>query len=127
MNKEKWMYQLGNSDIWNGEEFETKEEALKEGMKERGLNERLRTGQQESVEISGIDVDLLLENVAENTVCEVGEVGEDFLMDVSKEEQKELEEELNKVFFEWVNKYGYNPSFFKIVNIEEIEGAKNNE
>ena len=119
------MYQFGESEIWMGEEFKSKEEAIKAAEKEfkndkslRGLN--LYVGQQESVSVSGIDVDLLLENIAENTTCEIGEVGEDYLMDVSKEEQEELEEKLNKVLFEWIEKYNYNPNFFKIVNIEQV-------
>lgn len=121
MNNDKWMYQLGNSDIWNGEEYETKEEALKEGIKAREGNELLRIGQQESVGASGIDIDLLIENVAENTIDEFSEVGEGYLDDVTTEHREELEEKLNEVFFEWVNKYGYNPNFYRVVNIEEIE------
>ena len=121
MNNNEWMYQLGNSDIWNGEVYETKREALKEGIKAREGNELLRIGQQESVGVSGIDIDLLLENVAENTIEELSEVGEDYLEDVTIEHRQELEEKLNEVFFEWINKYGYNPSFYRVVNIEEIE------
>lgn len=122
---DKWMYQFGESEIWRGEDFDSKEEAIKAALEEIKEDETLKysnlyVGQKESVSVAGIDIDLLLENVAENTTCEVGEVGEDFLMYVSKEEQEELEEKLNKVFLEWVEKYKYNPDFFKIVNIEEV-------
>ena len=106
--------------------FDTKEEAIQSGLDALKEDETLQgstlyVGQKESVCTSSIDIDLLLENVAENTTCELSEVGEDYLMDVSKEAQDELEEKLNDVFFEWIKKYNYEPTFYKIVNIEEVE------
>ena len=129
MSKEQWMYQLGDSDIWVGKSYETKEEAIKEGIKARESedmfeNLKLSIGQQESVGVSGIDIDLLLENVAENTIEELSEVGEGFLQDVTIEHQEELEQKLNDVFFEWINKHKYNPEFYRVVNIEEVKVEK---
>jgi len=127
MSKEKWLYQFGDSEIWReDDEFDTKEEAIQSGLDALKEDETLQgstlyVGQKESVCTSSIDIDLLLENVAENTTCELSEVGEDYLMDVSKEAQDELEEKLNDVFFEWIKKYNYEPTFYKIVNIEEVE------
>lgn len=127
MNKEKWLYQFGNNEIWmQCEEFDTKEEAIQAGLEEIEKDESLRdsllyVGQKEKVHTSSIDIDSLLENVAENTICELSEVGEDYLMDVSIEAQDELEEKLNDVFFKWIEKYNYEPKFYKIVNIEEVD------
>lgn len=121
----KWMYNLRGYEIWNGEEFDTREEAIIEGKKEieeEGLpNDSFEIGQIAEVFVSGVDVDYILENVAENTTDEVGEVGEDYLDDVTKEDRDELEEKLNEVLFKWIKEHKYEPNFFKIENTEKIE------
>ena len=127
--KSKWMYQIGESEIWsNSSEFNTKEEAVSEGRKEvLSENKTMQEdaymyfyiGMIEKVEPTGVDVDWMLENIAENTVDGM-EVGEDYLCDVTKEHQEELEEKLNEVLFSWMEKYKYNPTFFRIINIEKI-------
>ena len=124
----RWMYSLTNSEIWTGETFETKEKAITEGYKEalemqeeEFYKDYFNVGQCVEVLPSGIDVEFLLENIAENTTDDVGEVGDDYLMDVTKEHQRELEEKLNNVLFEWMDKYNYKPTFFKIENIERVE------
>ena len=123
------MYQIGESEIWsNSSEFDTKEEAVSEGRKEvLSENKTMQkdvyiyfyVGMIEKVEPTGVDVEWILENIAENTVDGM-EVGEDYLCDVTKEHQEELEENLNEVLFSWMKKYKYNPTFFRIVNIEKI-------
>ncbi|MBB6716250.1 hypothetical protein [Clostridium gasigenes] len=125
---DKWMYSLTDSEVWQGEEFNTKEEAITEGRKEaiRGQEEEFRNdyfsvGQIEKVFPSGVDVENILENVAENTRADICEVGDDYLYDVTENHSQELEEKLNEVLFEWMKKYEYEPTFYAIKNIEQIE------
>lgn len=127
--KNKWMYQIGESEIWsNSSKFDTKEDAVSEGRKEvLSENKTMQedaymyfyVGMVEKVDPTGVDVDWMLENIAENTADGM-EVGEDYLCDVTKEHQEELEGKLNEVLFSWMEKYKYNPTFFRIVNIEKI-------
>jgi hypothetical protein len=131
----KWMFNIGGYDIWTGEEFDTNQKAIEEGRLEviaenkinleRGFaNEAIKSfdvGQIASVSPCGVDVDSILENIAENTGDEVGEVAEDYLMDVANEDAAELEEKLNEVLFTWMKKHNYEPNFFVMENIEEIE------
>ena len=129
----KWMYEISDGSVWTGEKFDTKEECIENGRvaleaynKDRintngTKRDMFRIGQVEKVLPSGVDVDFILENVAENTTIDTLEVGEDYLMDVKREHEEELEEKLNEVLFDWIDKYGYNPDFFKIVNVEEIK------
>lgn len=133
MTNGKWMYEISDSNIWTGKEFDSKKECIENGrialeaynkdMKNTSGKERskFRIGQVEKVLPSGVDVDFILENVAENTTIDTLEVGEGYLMDVKREHEEELEEKLNEVLFDWMDKYGYNPDFFKIVNVEEIK------
>lgn len=44
-----------------------------------------------------------------------------FLENVSSEHFDELEEKLNNVFLEWMNKHDYNPNWFEVVGIEEVD------
>ena len=133
MKTGQWMYQIGESDIWDsGEYFNTKEEAIAAGLGEvieenNTLTEKFqhanfRIGIVEDCSNShGVDANNVLECIAENIYDEVGEVAEDYLNDVTLEHRNELEEKLNDVLFAWMEKYNYSPSFFKIVNIETIE------
>ena len=119
----KWMVNTNlYSDIWRGEEFDTKEQAIKEGRKqamEEGLN-KFEIGETEPPLNVGIDVDRVIEDVQAIMYDDIGEVAEDYLDDVSKEHLLELEEKLNEVFFKWQKEHGYEPNFYKIINIEEI-------
>ena len=53
----------------------------------------------------------------EDVVNEFGEVAEEWLEDVTKEEEKDLSDMLSAAFTAWAKKYGHMPSFYKLVNI----------
>ena len=96
---DRWTYEVNlNSDIWNGEIFDTKEEAIAEGRKE-------------AIEYKKDSF----------KYDEVGEVAEDYLDDVSKKDALELEEKLNEVFYKWQEEHNYKPSFYKVISEEIIK------
>lgn len=115
--KGKWMYELCDREIWSGEEFDTKEEAITAGKDDLILLNKARkengdktiksfqVGQIKEVAPCGVDVDFILENVAENTAQGM-EVGEDYLCDVTDEHSAELEQKLNDVLFAWMKEHG---------------------
>lgn len=126
--KGKWMFNLDDNEIWQGDEFDTKEEAIKAGIEELEKPENegyysnnFQVGQITEVPVSGVDVESILDNVAENTTCECGEVGEGYLYDIADEHLNELEQKLNDVLFAWMEKYDYEPDFYIIENTETIE------
>ena len=127
-----WMYNINESETWEGEQFETKQEAITQG-KEQAIHDNefyikcgvpkkcvssYEIGQISQVFPSGVDVDSILENVAENTGDEAGEAAEDYLMDVTNEDSTELEEKLNEVLFDWMKRHSYEPDFYIMENIE---------
>jgi hypothetical protein len=129
----EWMFNIGARDVWIGESFKTKEMATEEGKAEVVSDNKLRmkqgypviksfeVGQIAEIHPSGVDIESILENVAENTSEQVGgEAGEDYLCDVSKEDSDELEQRLNNVLFAWMEEHGYEPDFWIMENIEEI-------
>ncbi|KAB3535654.1 hypothetical protein F8154_05850 [Alkaliphilus pronyensis] len=118
-----WTYEYCNRDIWTtGIWFFTKEEAIRAG-KIMAKNEGVVTfevGQKLEISMPGIDTDWLLERISESVYDEVGEAAETYLEDVKKEHRDELEEKLNEVLFDWAKKYGYQPTCWKVVNIETM-------
>jgi len=130
----KWMFNIGHYEVWTGECYETKQEAIEIGKSEaiaenkinieRGFDieaiKLFEVGQIAQVTASGVNVDSILEDIAENTGDEIGEVAEDYLNDVTKEDSDELEQKLNDVVFAWMKDRGYEPNFWIMENVEEI-------
>lgn len=126
-NEGKWMFYKDYDGNWsNGDSdyYDTKEEAITQGFDTypREDYDKFYVGQVESANTSiKIYADNILEQVADHVYDDVGEVAEDYLNYVKQEDKNILEELLNRTLINWMNEYGYNPSFFKIVNTERIE------
>lgn len=67
-----------------------------------------------------VDVDVLLENLQQTAEGSHygGEYAEGWLDDVSKEHQEELESQLTAVFYKWMNKHGYLPTWRKLIAVD---------
>lgn len=123
---EEWIAEITDTDseIWNSDiEGDTREEVIKEGMKmakEDGLA-MFRIGRQIPVGVPTLDIDSILEDAYYQVYNEVGEVAEEFLEDVTSQQQKELEEKLNEVFFNWIKQHKLEPTCYSIINDEWIE------
>lgn len=121
-NKEIWIYSERKDLYWEySEEFNTIDEAIKCAKADDEIEDYVFVGKKTPARICDIDVDSLLENIAENTTDGFDEYADGFLENVTKEHFDELEEKLNNVFLEWVNKYNYNPTWFEVIDIKEIE------
>ena len=123
---EEWLAELTETDceIWGSDiEGNSREEVIKDGMKaakEDGL-ESFRIGRKIPVGVPTLDVDDILERAYEQVYNEVGEVAEGFLNDVTLEQQNELEEQLNEVFYNWINKYKLQPNCYTVLDDEVIK------
>ena len=142
----KWMCN-GNidSDAWEASEyFDTKEEAIEAGKKAlrefiadpeneydqsdvlghvyeeyEGIHTIFAVGQLNSPSLR-IYADTVIESLQEQSGERCGEVSETFLDDVTKEQEKDLEEKLNAVLNEWLTKYNHQPTFYYLDNIEKV-------
>ncbi|EPY2283472.1 hypothetical protein ACTQ4P_05455 [Clostridium sporogenes] len=112
-----------NSDVWRGGIYDTRDEAIKEGIKEAMEYERknFKIGITEDVPNFGIDVDRVIEDIQNTMYDEIGEVAEDYLDDVATEHLLELEKQLNEVFYNWQEKYNYKPTFYRVISEEIID------
>ena len=120
----KWTYELNiNSEIWRGGVCDSREEAIEEATKEALIDDikKFKIGIVEDVTNFGVNADYVIEDIQNAMDEEVGEVAEDYLAYVSREELLELEKGLNDVFYRWQEKYNYKPTFYTIISEEIIE------
>lgn len=133
-------------DTWDiAYEFDTKEEAIEYGIQEYkdhlagNLTELFdndynypdpsislfEVGEGKDF-VPYVDSDLIIEQIAEQASWQCGEAGDDWLRwdTITKEQQEELQKNMQNVFDDWLKKYNLEPTFYNVINIEEID-AKN--
>ncbi|MCC0686137.1 hypothetical protein [Clostridioides sp. ZZV14-6345] len=125
-NKEIWLYSW-DDEYFESDEYESKKdavEAAKEELRELGELkdfEQVYVGKREDVSIPSINVEYVLEHVQELIDDGFGEVGEGWITRIEVEDRIILSDRLNKVFLTWIEEFGHNATWFKIVDVEEIE------
>ena len=126
MKKEDWIVELteSSSDMWSSDiDCNSREDAIREGMKgaiEDGLDS-FRIGKVESCDIPTIYASSIIENAQEQLYDDVGDASDTYLDSVTKEQEEELEIELNEVFYRWHKKHKLSPSCYMVSNIEAIK------
>ena len=117
-----WGIQFTDADneIWNTdyEGYETKEEAINDGLTMINEGSAFRVGKIVACRMSRIDADRVVEDAQDRLYDEIGEFAEAYLNDITTEQEKELEEALNNVFYEWHKKHNLFPTCY-IVEDEE--------
>lgn len=126
-NNGKWTCSTHSEHFNDGEYFETKEQAIEFGKAEYSQYRtvsKFYVGQVESVGLGVcVDTESILEHINQSVSDEVGEAAEDYLLDTKQEHDDELENELCEVIANWIERHGYGPTFFRVVNIEKVEVA----
>lgn len=146
-NNLKWVCSpCEDEEIWDASEFfDTKEDAIEAGKKalrefiadpknEYDQSDVLGHVYEEWEDIPStfaigqlrrpslrIYADSLIENLQEQSDERCGESSETFLDDVTKEQEKDLEEKLNATLNEWLTKYNHQPTFYYLDNIEKVQ------
>lgn len=121
-----WMYELPNEERWSScdDGYDTKEEAIQAGrefMREEYPDyDSFEVGKKVIPVIPSINAYSILETTSENMYWDVGEIAEDWLSDVNRKEENNLEERLNSVFLAWLEETGNMPTFWKVVNVENV-------
>lgn len=124
----KWSWNETYSDNWKHGVFDTKEEAIKDALEFIDSIKKLshgcsiiNVGQCEYVPLrTDADPDRIMEELDEK-YCD--ETGCDFYIyeGVIDEERKWLEDKLSELMNEFHQKIGLNPSWFKVVAMEEVD------
>lgn len=123
----KWTYSTSEEYFNSGEYFDTKEQAIAFGKAECAEYEgvtKIYVGQVAEVGLGvTVDVDSIMEHINQSMCDDVGEHAEDYLMHTKNEHDNELEAELCDVITKWIKRHGYEPEFFKVINIETVNVA----
>lgn len=114
-----------NTEIWRHDVFDTVEDCVQnylENYADENPNESIFVGEVQKYEIS-IDGSSVMENLEEQAYDECGEVAENWFPSSieGKEGWDELDNQLTDVVTEWLKKRDCMPSFYKIVNVREVE------
>jgi len=124
-SKEKWMYENPNTERWTGEEYSTREAALKAGEKdiESKLSDQHTTfavGRVEDVAIiSGDHAESLINMIQDAHYDMHDEIAEGYLENVTKEEIKLLDDWISKIIETWAKGCGYDSAYTVITDIQE--------
>lgn len=123
---EKWTI-TQNEEWWNNEEFNSKESAIKAGKdyKYGYPNEDFYVGQiyditfeeNELYDPSEYIINALSDSLYD--MCE--ECAENWYENITKEQEKELDEMVNEAIFRWIEKNKLQPNCYTIENVELIE------
>ena len=125
----KWSWNETNSDTWNHGTFKTKEEAFKDAIgckdwikRELGTdNPIIFIGQCEDIPLrTDPDPDRIMEEL-DQAYCDDSGCDTYIYVGVTDEERKWLEDKLSELMFEFHQKIGLNPGWFKVVTMEEID------
>lgn len=119
-NKSKWVYST-NPELFQSARYDSKEDAISDAKSDYGDDYNvIYVGRTNEVH-PYIDAELAIEQATESIYDVVGEVSEDYLMYLPKEELEDLQKELNTVFDRWLTKYNNHPTFYQVEEIEPIK------
>lgn len=136
----KYLINPSDDGIWCIlDEFNTREDAIKEGVQQyndamNGLCTDLFDEDDEDGNIPTtfcvgekhefepcVDADSIIEYVGCCAYDECGEIAEDYLYDVPRETVDNLQDKIQSVFDDWLDDNNLRPSFYSVINIEEID------
>ena len=101
--------------------YDTIEECLEQARLEYEGNVRktIYIGIVEESFDSGVDTDSVIEKIQNDAYSEYGEVAEEYLEDITKEQLNELDTVLNEAYSKWKEKHNIKTSFYNIIEIKE--------
>lgn len=119
MRKYAWS-RHSDDDIWRGGPCDTIRECVEEALAEDySIDDTFAIGLIEEYNIGLYYADRIIEDLQQDAFDEVGEVAEDWLDYVTKEEMDSLNEKIYKVVLDWLEAVKEKPTFYKVHPFEE--------
>lgn len=115
----KWCYSY-NAENYYGD-LNTKEEAIEEAKSEYGDDYNVIYVGQAVRPNTSVSADHLIDEIYESVRDECGEYAEGYLERVDPKDQSILEERINEVVGKWLKEFKYEPTFYTVTNVEEIQ------
>lgn len=119
-NKYAWS-RRSDDTIWHGGVCDSVKECVEEAKSEGYEDtDTFAIGYVEPYEVNCVDGDFILERLQEQAFDTVGEVAEDWLTCITKEQTEDLNNRLLKVVLEWLKDCNEEPTFYKVLPFEEL-------
>lgn len=121
----EWMTDQTDGDAWyDFETYASREEAIAAGRALYG-GKPFRIGIAVPYK-PRVDAYGFLQDIVVRTYDDMGEVADGWLdIPYDAPEVAELKERLQETFDEWLSETGHDPSFFRVTDVEQIEGETN--
>ena len=121
---DKWAYALGNEEDYNGVFFDSKEAAMEEA-RDQARPQGVQTGIVSPGQLYRPVVmiaDELFDRLQDQAYDEAGEYCIGWLDYVTEEDQDELNDAIETVFFAWMERHPeYKPNFFTIADSQSYK------
>lgn len=116
------IYYSTDEEIYNYDDIrEAAEDIFSYADSKAGDEGIIYQGESKSFQASDFVRTNILEEMQESAYAELGEHAEDYLNDVNKDQEKELQDEIESVVNLWASKHKLHPSFYGIKNVKEIK------
>ncbi|HBH3652734.1 TPA: hypothetical protein KSK13_003394 [Clostridioides difficile] len=124
MDKDIWLYSW-DDEYFESDGYKSKKEAIeaaKEELRKFGEFKRwVYVGKRKNVNIPNINAETALEHVQESIDDRFGECGRYWFEGICVEDIMILGDRISEVFKKWIDEFGYNPKWFMVVDVEEVE------
>lgn len=107
-----------NDEIWCGGICDSINECIDEAIADE--TDTIALGYAKPYEVEYIDGDLIIEWLQEQAYDEFGEVTEDWLDYITKEQREDLNNRLLKVVLEWLKDCKEQPTFYRVEPFDEL-------
>lgn len=120
MGKYAWTKSI-NDCIWRGGPCNSIAECIDEAINEGYENgDTIAVGIVEPYEVRYVDVDCIIEGLQMQAEDDVGEVAEDWLECITREQRENLGDKLLRIVREWLKEIDEEPSFYKVLPLSDV-------
>lgn len=118
-NKYAWS-RYSDDEVWHGGPCDTIKECVEEAYNEGyEMTDTFAIGHIEPYEINCDFAYTILNYLGEDAFEEVGEIADEWLSSVSKEDLENLNSRLTAVINDWLKEVNEEPTFYKVIPCEE--------
>ena len=123
MDKKQYGWSFSEDSGFDGY-YDTLEECFKEARESNEDNKMIVFIGEKTEWESSIDGIETIEQMQVDADNELGEIAENFLVNVSREQIKELEDVLNKAYHEWLTKHNFKLDYITEIKKYNLETGK---
>lgn len=120
--KKKFAWSRSKTDeIWRGGPCDTVKECVEEArLEDYNDTDTFAIGYVEPYQVQCVNSDQIIEFLQQDAYDEVGEVTDDWLRCITKEQRETLESRVLNVVLQWLRDCREEPTFYKVLPFDEL-------